>query len=161
MRRRVQSVASTVLLIASVALLIGVGFLYLRDRDNSKEPTPPTAVPGHNQAIDVLEAFRSAGLTAKFGEQGTGVHSEILEGTGQALTLKSGQAYVFLYQDVATQEAATLDVLPEDIDLVDVAGDDVSFTTINLYTNSNVAVVLVNANAKTADQVETAVAALT
>jgi hypothetical protein len=118
-------------------------------------------VPGHNQAIDVLEAFRGAGLSARFGEQGTGVHSQILEGTGQALALKSGQAYVFLYQDVATQEAATLDVLPEDIDLVDVAGDPVSFTTINLYTNSNVAVVLIDADEETAGKVESAVAGLT
>ena len=161
MRRRVQSVASTVLLIASVALLIGVGFLYLRDRDNSKEPPHPTPIPGRNELVHVLDAFLNVGLSAKYGDQSAGVHSAILEGTGQALTLKSGQAYVFLYADVATQEAATLDVLPEDIDLVDVAGDDVSFTTINLYTNSNVAVVLVDADAKTADQVETAVAALT
>ena len=161
MRRRAQSIASIVLMVASVVLLVAVGVLYLRDRDNHKEPTPPTPIPGHNQAIDVLDAFRHAGLTAKFGEQGTGVHSEILEGTGQALTLKSGQAYVFLYQDVATQEAATLDVLPEDIDLVDVAGDPVSFTTITLYTNSNVAVVLVDADARTAEKVQSAVAGLT
>jgi hypothetical protein len=85
----------------------------------------------------------------------------MLERPGQVILLDSGQAYVFIYPDTATQEDATLDVLPEDIDLLDISGEPLDFESIALFTGSNVAVVLVNADEATADRVETAVGDLT
>ena len=161
MRSRTQSIVSTLLLVTSFALLIAVGFLYVRDRNDSNEPTPPTAIPGHNQAIDVLSAFRDQDLSAEFGDQGTDVRSSMLERPGQMIVLDAGQAYVFIYPDTATQEDATLDVLPEDIDLLDISGEPLDFDSIALFTGSNVAVVLVNADEATADRVEAAVVDLT
>ena len=160
MRRRTQSIISTLLLAASVALLVAVGVLYLRDRNDTSEPVPPTAIPGHNQAINVLEALRDVGLEADFGEQGTDVRSSMLERPGQMIRLENGHAYAFVYPDVADQEAATLDVLPEDVDLQNIAGDPVEFDTIELFTGSNVAVVLIDANQETASHVEHAVTGL-
>jgi hypothetical protein len=161
MGRRTQSIISSLLMITSIVLLVAVGFLYLRNRDDTEEPTPPTPVPGHNQAINVLEAFRSENLDASFGEQGTDVRSAILERPGQKVELDSGAAYIFIYPDVASQEQATLDVVPEDIDLTDISGDPVDVDTIDLFTGSNVAVVLVDSDQETADRVQSAVAELT
>ena len=147
-------------MVTSIALLAAVGFLYFRNRDDSSEPTPPTPVPGHNQAIDVLEAFRAENLEAKFGEQGTDVRSAILERPGQKVDLSSGDAYIFIYPDVASQEQATLDVTSDDIDLTDVSGDPVDVNEIDLFTGSNVAIVLVDSNQVTRDRVRSAVADL-
>lgn len=157
MGRRTQSIISTLLMVTSIALLVAVGFLYLRNRDDTANPEPPTPVPGHNQAIDVLEAFRSETLDASFGKQGTDVRSAILERPGQKIELASGAAYVFIYPDQASQEQATLDVEPGDIDLTDISGDLLESDTVELFTGSNVAVVLVDANQETADRVSAAV----
>jgi hypothetical protein len=161
MGRRAQSIISTVLLAISAALLIAVVVLYVRDRNKPDEPTPPTAVPGHNEAIDVLNAFRAQKLDVSFGEQGTDVRSSMLERPGQMVKVGSARAYLFIYPDVASQEAATLDVAPEDVDLVDISGDPIEYQTIELVANSNVAVVLVDADQTTIDRVKNAVAALT
>jgi hypothetical protein len=157
MGRRAQSIISTVLLAISAALLVAVVVLYVRDRNQPDEPK----LPGHNQAIDVLDAFRTQNLSAEFGEQGTDVRSTMLERPGQMIKVGSARAYVFIYPDVGSQEQATLDVQPEDVDLVDINGDDVQYTSIDLYAGSNVAVVLVDADQQTADRVKAAVEGLT
>ena len=161
MGRRAQSIISTVLLAISAALLIAVVVIYVRDRNNPGEPTPPTPVPGHNQAIDVLDAFRAQKLSAEFGVQGTDVRSTMLERPGQMIKIDTARAYVFIYPDVGSQEQATLDVLPEDVDLVDINGKDVQYNSIDLFAGSNVAVVLVDADQQTADRVKAAVEGLT
>jgi hypothetical protein len=161
MGRRAQSIISTVLLATSAALLVAVVVLYVRDRNQPDEPKPPTPVPGHNQAIDVLDAFRAQNLTAEFGEQGTDVRSTMLERPGQMIKVGSARAYVFIYPDVGSQEQATLDVQPEDVDLVDINGDDVQYNSIELFAGSNVAVALVDADQQTSDRVKAAVEGLT
>jgi hypothetical protein len=85
----------------------------------------------------------------------------MLERPGQMVKVGSARAYLFIYPDVASQEAATLDVAPEDVDLVDISGDPIEFTSIELYANSNIAVVLVDADQSTADKVKAAVEGLT
>lgn len=162
MGRRAQSIVSTLLMITSVALLVIVGVLYLRDRNDSNDPVPPTAIPGgHNQAINVLEAFRAQDLDAEFGEQGTDVRSTILERPGQMIELENGRAYVFIYPDSFTRDDTLLDLLPEDVDLVDINGDELEFDTIDLFAGSNVAVVLVDSDDETAEKVRAAVEGLT
>ena len=66
-----------------------------------------------------------------------------------------------IYPDVGSQEQATLDVLPEDVDLVDINGKDVQYNSIDLFAGSNVAVALVDADQQTADRVKAAVEGLT
>jgi hypothetical protein len=161
MGRRAQSILSTLLLAISAALLVAVVVLYVRDRNKPDEPTPPTPVPGHNQAIDVLDAFRAQKLEVSFGEQGTDVRSSMLERPGQMVKVGAARAYLFIYPDVASQEAATLDVAPADIDLVDISGDPIEFKSIELFANSNIAVVLVDADQSTAAKIKAAVEGLT
>lgn len=162
MGRRTQSIVSTLLMITSVALLVIVGVLYIRDRDDSSDPVPPTAMPGgHNQAINVLEAFRAQDLDAEFGEQGTDVRSTVLERPGQMIELENGRAYVFIYPDTFTRDDTLLDLLPEDVDLIDISGDEVAYDSIELYAGSNIAVVLVDSDEETAEKVRSAVEGLT
>lgn len=156
-RRKIQSLISTLLLVCSVVLMLAVGFLYIQDRREDDTPTPPTSVPGHNQAIDVLNAFRKQDLDATFGDQGSDVRSEMLERPGQTIELPDATAYVFIYQDFDARDEATLDVLAEDVDLVDVAGDPIEIDDASLFTNSNVAVLLVGGDDDTVAKVEEAV----
>jgi hypothetical protein len=156
-RRRIQSLVSTLLLIISAVLLVAVAVLYIQDRREDDTPPPPTAIPGHNQAIDVLNSLRSQDLDAEFGDQGSDVRSEMLERPGQTIELPDGRAYVFIYQDFDARDDATLDVLAEDVDLVDVAGDPIDVADANLFTNSNVAVLLVASDPETIEKVEQAV----
>lgn len=159
-RRKVQSLLSTLLLVISVLLLVAVAVLYIRDRREEDTPTPPTAVAGHNQAIDVLNALRAQGLAASFGTQGSDVRSVMLERPGQTIELPDGTVYLFIYPDFDARDDATLDVLAEDIDLVDVAGDPIDIEDASLFTNSNVAVLVTATDPDTLEKVEAAVNAL-
>jgi hypothetical protein len=160
-RRKAQSILSTVLLVASLVLLATVAVLYVRDRNDGGDPKPPTAVPGHNEAIDVLNAIEAEGLDAEFGGPGTDVRSRMLEGAGQTIELDAGTVYAFIYTDESQQDDVTLDVLAEDVDIVDVSGNALDVTDAHLFTNSNVAVLLVSSDEETIEGVEAAVAALT
>ncbi len=159
-RRKAQSLISTLLLVSSVILLVAVGVLYVRNRDSDGEPVAPTAVPGHNQAIDVLSAIRDQDLDAEFGTQGSDVRSDMLERPGQTIELPEGTVYVFIYPDVATQEAATLDVLVEDVDLTSVGGEPIDVADGALFTGSNVAVLVIATDPDIVDKIETAVSEL-
>lgn len=155
-----QSILSTILLLASAGLLAVVGILYLKDRGDEEDPARPTSVPGHYQLIDIVDAIKDEGVDVSFGAQGTDVRSIVLERPGQMLSLDSGRAYVFIYPDIATQEDATLDVAAEDVDLEDIAGDPVDASNVQLYTGSNVAVLVVDSNEETSDKIESAITLL-
>jgi hypothetical protein len=156
-RRRIQSLISTLLLVISVVLLIAVGVLFIRDRRDDDTPVAPTPIAGHNQAIDVLNALKDQDLDAHFGDQGSDVRSEMLERPGQTIELPDGTVYVFIYPDFDARDDATLDVLAEDVDLVDVAGDPIDVDEATLFTNSNVAVLIVASDPDTIAKVEQAV----
>jgi hypothetical protein len=150
------------LMLVSVALLVVVAVLFFRDRNQSSEPVPPTAVPGRNQAIDVLNALRANDLDAEFGTQGSDVRSAMLERPGQTVELPDGTVYIFIYPDFGARDDATLDVLIEDVDLTDVGGNEIELTDdAYLFTNSNVAVVVISPDTETVGKVEEAVASLT
>ena len=100
-------------------------------------------------------------LTAEFGEQGTDVRSTMLERPGQMIKIGSARAYVFIYPDVGSQEQATLDVLPEDVDLVDINGDDVQYNSIELVRREQCRCRARRCRQQTADRVKAAVEGLT
>jgi hypothetical protein len=155
-RRRIQTIASTLLLVISLGLLVAVGALYLRDRNDDNDPIPPTPIPGHNELVHVVRAFQAHDLDAEIDARRT-----TLERPGQMVQIGDARAYVYIYPDRASQETATLDVLPEDIELEDGAGNPIEFESIELFTSSNVAVVLLDADDETTERVAEAVAGLT
>jgi hypothetical protein len=159
-RRKLQTWVSTLLLIVSAGLFALVAVLYLRGDDEPSEPVAPTAVPGQNKAIDVLNALKAQDLDAEFGPQGTDVRSVMLERPGQAITLKSGTVYVFIYPDPSTQEDVLLDLTAEDVDIEDVAGNQLQAGEPRLFASSNVAALLVNGTEDEAQKVSEAIASL-
>lgn len=159
-RRRIQSWASSLLLVLSLGLFALVAVLYFRGDDKPSEPIAPTPIPGENKAIDVLNALLSQDLDASFGPQELNVRSRLLEGAGQALVLGQGTAYIFFYADQSTQEDALLDVAATDVDIQDIRGDPIDVGEAQLYANSNVAVLLVHGSDEEAEKVAEAVASL-
>jgi hypothetical protein len=158
-RRRMQSLASTLLLIVSLGLFALVAVLYFRDDDT---PTPParTPVAGQNQAIDILEALRQQGLDAEFGPPESYVTSRQLETVGQTIALETGTAFMFIYQNPSAQKEILLDTTIADVDLEEVSGAPIDTTDAHLFTNSNVAVVLINSTEDEAEKVSDAIALL-
>lgn len=158
-RRRMLSLASTLLLVISLGLFVLVAVLYFRDDDT---PTAPgrTPVAGQNQAIDILQALRQEGLAAEFGPPESYVRSDQLETVGQSIVLETGTAYMFIYANPSFQQDVMLDTTIADIDLVEVSGATVDTADAQLYANSNVVVVLVNSTEDEAEKVSDAVALL-
>jgi hypothetical protein len=159
-RRQLQSWVSTLLLILSVGLFALVAVLYFRGDDEPSDPVPPTAVPGQNKAIDVLNALEAHDLDAEFGPQGSDVRSVMLERPGQAILLEFGTVYVFIYPDPSTQEDVLLDLTADVVDIKNVAGSPVDAVDPRLYANSNVAVLLINGTEDEAEKVSEAIASL-
>lgn len=156
-RRRLQSIVSILLLLTSAGLLALGAFLYFDDEKQPEEPARPTAVPGHYQLIDVIDAIDDAGVTTEIGDAQTNVRSRMLGTAGQMLKAGDGAIYVFVYPDIATQEEATLDVLPEDVDLIGLGGDPIQFEDAILSANSNVAVMIIGLDDKDATRVDKAI----
>ena len=161
-RRSPRSALSALFLAAAVGLVVAAGVLWYQGRRDAEETRPvPAAAPGKNELIHVTAALEAQGVDV-VPLPGTGaVRSRMLEQVGQPLTLDGVAAYVFIYQpDAAARDDATLDVLPEDIDLQDNAGDPVEPGALRLVVGSNVALVLVGGDDDLLDRATAALAAL-
>jgi hypothetical protein len=134
--------------------------LYFRDRNEPAEPARATAVPGHYQLIDVLDAINDKGVSAQIGGPTTGVRSRMLGYPGQLITIGDGSVYVFVYPDIASQEDSTLDVDAADIDIKTASGDPIDSTDATLSAKSNIAVLIINADEKTVAKIEDAIQSL-
>ena len=84
----------------------------------------------------------------------------MLERVGQPLMVDGTRLYVFIYPDAAERDAVTLDVLPEDVDLLNNAGDPVEVDGLRLFTGSNVAVVLSGGDEELGEKVAAALGRL-
>lgn len=145
MRRTHRSVLSWLFLLLSVGLFAAGAILYLQDRGAERATRAPEAAPGKNELVHVVTALEAEGLDVAYLTGADGVGSRMLEGAGQPLTVDGATAYVFIYSpDAAARDRVTLDVLPEDVDLVNNAGEPVDAADLELLTGSNVAVVLVD-----------------
>ena len=162
MTRRRQSIISTALLIASVALFALVAFLYLRDRGETSEPPIPTPVPGKNELIHVVEALRVQGLTVEILPGSESARSESLDEAGQALRInETATLYVFIYgPDAAAREEATEGLEAADLFLEDSSGDPIDDPSLRLITGSNIAAALIAAPEDVATSVESAITSL-
>ena len=159
-RRRFQSIISILLLFTSAVLLAFGAFLYFQDEEKPDDPARATPVPGHYQLIDIVELIEDTGLKVQIGDSQTNVRSKMLATAGQLLKTGDGSVYVFIYPDIATQEEATLDVEPEDVDLIALGGDPIEFEDAVLSANSNVAVMIIGLDDKDATKVDKAIQSL-
>ena len=134
--------------------------LYLQDREAEQAVLVPTAVPGRNELIHVVAALEEEGLDVETLTGANGVRSTMLETVGQPLSIDGAEAYVFIYPDAATRDQATLDVLPEDVDLKSNAGEPIGGAGVRLFTGSNVAVVLVSGDEGLGEKITSALGRL-
>jgi hypothetical protein len=159
-RRRFQSIISGVLLVVSAMLLALVAVLYFQEDDQPEEPARATAVPGHYQLIDIVEAIEDTGEKVTIGDASTNVRSTMLATAGQLLKVGDGSVYVFIYPDISSQEAATLDVEAGDVDLIALDGSPIEFEDATLSAKSNVAVMIIDLDDKTTTKIDKAIQAL-
>ena len=154
MKRSPRPALSWLFLALSVALFAAGAFLYFQDREEEETVQIPIAAAGENELIHVVSVLEAEGIDVAYLTGADGASSRMLENNaGQPLTADGARLYVFIYPDVDTRELATLDVLPEDVDLEDNAGDPVAAADLRLFTESNVAAVLVGGDEELADKI--------
>ena len=157
MKRSPRPALSGLFLALSVALFAAGAFLYFQGRGGEETVEVPIAAPGENELIHVVSELEAEGIDVAYLTGADGVGSRMLENNaGQALSADGERLYVFIYPDVDTRELATLDVLPEDVELENNAGDPVAAADLRLFTGSNVAAVLVGGDGVLAEKIATA-----
>lgn len=145
-----------VLAVVLAALAI---FIWLRDREATREPAIPTAVAGENELIHVQQALAGEGLTATI--EPRGLPPGELGVPGQLLTVDETPLYVFLFQDAsdAAERAADLDpatALPP----ANAQGTPIATEPPHLTQQSNVIVALVGGDDALRDKVDAAIGRL-
>ena len=154
MKRSPRPALSWLFLVLSVALFAAGAFLYFQDRGDEETIEIPIAAAGENELVHVVSALEAEDVTVEYLSGADGVGSRMLENNaGQALSADGERLYVFIYPDVEMRELATLDVLAEDVDLENNAGDPVASADLRLFTGSNVAVVLVGGDEDLAEKI--------
>lgn len=144
--------------LAIVLLIIAVVY-YRRDQKESGPLPAPTALPGRNTSIDVVDALERQGLKVDY--QHRTVQSPELTPPGQPLNVDGAVLYVFVYTSgptAAQKEAARVDqgaILPPD------AGTATAATgpppRPRVFTHSNVIAVLVGGSDALVGKVQKAI----
>ncbi len=157
--RRAQRAVSTLLLLASLVLGVAAVVLFVRDWQQAEQtPVPPTAEPGKNDLVSVVNALKAEGIAVEYGRGATS--SPDLDPPGQLLEADGTPLYVFVYPDIASREAESADLDPASFTLTTPSGRPVDLDSPHLTANSNVIVALAGGSPDLADQVDRAVARL-
>jgi len=156
-RRSLSPVLSWLFLALSVGLFAAGAVLYVRERGAEDTIAIPVAEPGKNELIHVISALEAEGIDVETLSGADVVRSRMLEGAGQPLRVDGAALYVFIYQpDAAARDEVTLDVVAEDVDLMNAAGEPVDAADRRLLTGSNAAAVLVDGDDALAGKVAAA-----
>ena len=158
--RTTRTYVSWALFALSVALFVLVAVLWYRDRDSgSKEPVPPTSIPGQNEAIHVKQALEAQGLKVAFAPGGG--RSETLSVAGQLFDVDGEQLYVFIYPEgTAQREDETTGVELSGITVVNTRGTPVPGGPPAVFAGSNVVGVLYGSSEEIAGKVQKAIEGL-
>lgn len=149
--------ASNLFAIAAVIFAIIAIVLYLRPGGSGVAPIP-TAAPGGNQIVNVTEALKAQGLEVRQ-PPGLFIPAGTLDVPGQGLEIDGNPAFVFLFKDVATaQAAASID--PSTIVPDRLAGTPTPPGERRMVQGSNVVLLLVGGDDATWQNVERAVSSL-
>ena len=160
LRRSHRSILSWLFLLLSVGLFAAGAILFVQDRRAERAVQVPDAAPGQNELIHVVSALEAEGTDVEYLTGADSVSSKMLERVGQPLMVDGARLYVFVYPDAAERDAVTLDVLPEDVDLLNNAGDPVEADGLRLFTGSNVATVLAGGDEELGEKVAAALGRL-
>jgi len=159
--RRGASLLSTLLFIAAIAFAAAAAYLYFADEGGSDgPPPPPSAEAGRNEAANVMEGLKAAGLKPEYGRFTATANQ--LRPPGQAIDLGDASLYIFIYVDedgaaaIADREADAADLDPATLTLESrsaerplIGGDEV-----RAYQGSNIVGVLVGGDDALANKVQ-------
>jgi hypothetical protein len=149
--------ASNLFAVAAVVFAIIAIVLYLRPGGSGVAPIP-TAAPGGNQIINVVEALKAQGLDVQQ-PKGLFIPANKLDVPGQGLQINGKPAFVFLFKDAAAAQAAA-NVDPDTLVPEKLAGTPAPSGERRLAQGSNVVLLLVGGDDATWQKVERAVAGL-
>jgi len=150
-RRRGAQILSTILFLTAM-VFAGAALYIWYNEEESPETTlsAPTATPGLYTLVDVLNAFREAGLESDYGRSPATVKSNQMTPPGQHLIIEGQSVYVFIFPDAdaesaaAAREAAAQDLDPATMTLKTPSGQSFGEgETLTVSEGGNVIAVLV------------------
>jgi hypothetical protein len=160
-RRSKSYLASWVLFAAAGAILIAMGVIYYRDRQDDNEfPPVPTAIPGENQVSNVVTALRAEGLDVSFEITPPTARADDLSEPGQGVQVDDTPLYLFIFPDTELREAESTELDPATFHLASTAGTPVSTEPVQIFAGSNVVAALYGGSPELAEQVEAAIEGL-
>jgi len=149
---------STILYIVSAVLIVIVVVLYFRDRGDKGPVAPtPASIPGANGLINVVDAFKSQGLSVKV--MPNGAHVDELTPPGQGLDIDGKTVFVFVYSSPADLATDTDGVDLTNLDLAS-AGTPIPASNLNVFTHSNIVAVIVGGDASLDAKIDAGMKAL-
>jgi hypothetical protein len=166
-RRRGAHLLSTLLFIAAIAFAAAAAYLYFTEEDgNDGPPPPPSAEAGRNEAANVMEGLKAAGLKPEYGRFTATANQ--LRPPGQAIELGDASLYIFIYVDedgaaaIADREADTADLDPATLTLESRSAERplIDGDEVRAYQGSNIVGVLVGGDNELAGKVQNVIESL-
>ncbi|MFT4041490.1 MAG: hypothetical protein QM692_25120 [Thermomicrobiales bacterium] len=152
-----KNTLSNILAVVAVVFALLAVVLYLRP--NQGIAPIPTAAPGANELINVVQALKAQDLNATQ-PQGLFVPAGALSVPGQGLEINGSPAFVFLFPDAGAAQGAALTGDPAAIVPAALRGTPTPEGERRLTANSNVVLVMIGGDDATWQKVEAAIAGL-
>lgn len=115
-------------------------YLYIQQREETG-PVAPTARPGQNQLVQVVNVLNGAGLKTDYGRTATRYFTS--DEVGQAVTIDGNDAWVFVYPSADDQAKDASSFNPNDPKAVtSPSGKELTIAKPVMYAHSNVIVVV-------------------
>ena len=159
-RRRGAHLLSTVLFIAALGFAAAAVYLYFFDDGSSDgPPPPPSAAAGRNEAANVMEGLKAAGLEPEYGRYTATANQ--LTPPGQAIVVDGYDLFIFIYVDedgsaaIAAREADAADLDPATLSIESRSAERPigAGEELHVFSNSNIVGVLVGGDAELVDKV--------
>jgi hypothetical protein len=141
--------------VAAVVFGLLAVVLFVRGSGSGIAPVP-TAAPGGNQIVNVTDALEAQGLNV---EQPPGlfIPRGRLATPGQGIEIDGQPAFIFLYPDAPSAQAAAEGADPNDVVPERLAGTPAPDGERRMVQGSNVIVLMIGGSPETWQKVETAV----
>jgi hypothetical protein len=148
-------ILSWVLFAAAFAVLVAMGVIYYRDRQEDQEPPPPPTRVGANELIHVVNALRDQDLEVEIMPR-TARNDHLTE-VGQVLDVDGATLVVFLYLDIESREAESKVLDAADFGVTTASGTPVASGTPHLVSASNAVAALYGGSETLVEKVDAAI----
>ncbi len=155
-RSRAPQLLSTILFVAALIFAAAAAYIwYLDDHEQTPEAPVPTVQDGIYGLVNVLDAFKHAGLDADYGRTPPTAKANQLDVPGQNLRLGNTNVFVFIFngatpaEAVAARKSAFQQIDPATLTLTTPSGRDVSQgKPLAAWEGGNVIVIMIGGDAK-------------